>query len=70
MHGCDHDDVNPAVAQVTAPESITEDPILAALRSLIRLIERTGGYLSSEDQRALHDARSLVQLSSTSPSHR
>jgi hypothetical protein len=34
--------------------------ILDVTHRLIQIIERTGGYLRSEDQRALHDARTIV----------
>lgn len=37
----------------------TEDPVLSVMRRLIRIIERDGGYLRSEDQRAMHDAREI-----------
>ncbi len=37
-----------------------EDPVLNAMRRLIGIIDRTGGYLRSEDQRTLHDARVLL----------
>lgn len=40
--------------------NVQDDPMLVALRRLIRIIDRTGGYLRFEDQRSLHDARALL----------
>ncbi len=37
-----------------------EDPILNVMRRLIGILDRTGGYLRSEDQRTLYDARALL----------
>lgn len=40
--------------------SFSEDPVLSVMRRLVEIFDRTGGYLRSEDQRTLHDARALL----------
>jgi hypothetical protein len=43
------------------PLTVSPDPALIALRGLIDVIDRTGGYLSTEDQIALRSARELLR---------